>query len=183
MEEKEEQGRQTPAVPTGHTSETAAEGYSFFPASGTFWAPSTSSHPAVPDSRIGRICPFREGLILLPAFPLPEDSKNLKQSLSTPPEQQGHGPGSWSQRCPPRETGRVAEDPKGQKVVNLGLSCRSGLSMANTSGVPRPWGEENPRRLSAEEHHVYTPALQKHQMRTTSLLMVLLASPHRPYSH
>lgn len=71
MEEKEEQGRQTPAVPTGHTSETAAEGYSFFPASGTFWAPLTSSHAAVPDSRTGRICPFGEGLILLPAFPLP----------------------------------------------------------------------------------------------------------------
>lgn len=47
-------------------------------------------------------------------FPSLEDSKNLKQSLSTPPEQQGHGPGSWSQRCPPCETGRVAEDPKGE---------------------------------------------------------------------
>lgn len=86
-------------------------------------------------------------------FPSLEYSKYLKESLCFLPEVTAKGAGH---RCPPLENGYVAEDPKGQKVVSVGLSCRSGLRMANTRGASQTVGRGEPQTaLRGKTPHLY----------------------------
>ena len=158
-------------LPTGHTSKGVYEGCSLFPASGTYWAPTTSAHPAVPDSRTGRICTLCELLILrFPAFSLTGVQASSQLAPSSQSKVCAFFPSRTflNQKVLAEEAGQkdilhfengyVAEDPKGQKVVRLGLSCRSGLSMVNTREVTQIIGRREPQTaLGRHRHHIYIP--------------------------
>lgn len=148
------------------------QGRSLLPASGTHRAPSASSQPSVPDSRVGRLCALCEALLLLfPAFPLagvqaPSESAPSREEGLRFPAERRRNQGGAAEAAGHRDAlhlnvRNVAEDPDLWVFLVFGglwalvSPAEVGSRWPSPVGSPRHGEKRTPDGSLGETSHLY----------------------------